>query len=791
MKQIYFLFCLLSTILVKAQIINFPDANFKARLLQIEFPLLDANGDGEIEASEATVISFLDLSNANISDLTGINYFTNLYSLDCSYNSLTDITIDDSIQLEYLVAHHNALTSVNVNYANPAYSIDLRYNNLTSYVIENVFAYDGFDISHNQLTNLTIIDSGFREFNLEYNNLSAVQFVGNVHFGDANFRNNQFTILDLSGASFDNTFTVSLGNNVEDRVVFPLGNHPGILYSSINTFLDLGNYHGISNCGPASGESCEGITITNCPNLAGVNLKNGFNHTYYNWFDEDTGESAENLLLLDLSISNCPNLSYICTDEVEQPVIQLIVNNLGLANQVQVNSYCTFEPGGTFYTVNGNAKFNIAANSCDASDFSIPNQKFTITNETVTSTIIANDIGNYAINVGAGTHTITPIIENQGAFSVSPSNVVVDFPTQSSPLIQDFCISATAPLHDFDITLIPINAARPGFDANYKLVYKNTGNATDSGTIILSFQDSVLDFVSSSELPNSNAGDNLTWSFANLLPFETRTINVTFNLNGPMETPALNGGEVLQFSASIAETGVSQPFPNHHVLNQTIVNSFDPNDKICLEGQNLGTDFIGNYVSYKIRFENTGTYAAENVVVKDLIDLSKFDIATLTPILGSHQFFTRIAGNQVEFIFEDINLPFDDANNDGYVIFKIKLLPSVIENIPFSNQASIYFDYNFPVVTNTATSVIGSLGLADFDSSQFSLFPVPARDILQVSSSDYVEIKSLEIYNNLGQIVQMELGNKHSINVSQLSKGSYYLRIHTDTSTSAKQFIKD
>jgi hypothetical protein len=26
----------------------------------------------------------------------------------------------------------------------------------------------------------------------------------------------------------------------------------------------------------------------------------------------------------------------------------------------------------------------------------------------------------------------------------------------------------------------------------------------------------------------------------------------------------------------------------------------------------------------------------------------------------------------VEFIFQGIQLPFDDANNDGYVVFKIK-----------------------------------------------------------------------------------------------------------------------
>ncbi len=48
--------------------------------------------------------------------------------------------------------------------------------------------------------------------------------------------------------------------------------------------------------------------------------------------------------------------------------------------------------------------------------------------------------------------------------------------------------------------------------------------------------------------------------------------------------------------------------------------------------------------------------------------------------------------NKVEFIFENINLPFDDATNDGYVAFKIQTNPSLVVGDSFSNTASIYFD---------------------------------------------------------------------------------------------------
>ncbi|MFN7675626.1 T9SS type A sorting domain-containing protein [Flavobacterium sp.] len=796
MKQLYFLMLLVFTLFANGQIINFPDANFKAKLFHPNVardnfyqPItIDANNDGEIEMSEVADVVFLDVPNSNISDLTGINYFVNLRFLHCSNNSLVNLTISNTIILMELTANNNELTTVNVNFGNSNMEydpiLDLSNNNLSMFSVSNALFYE-VNLSNNQLTSLSVNNcSVYGGFYVNNNNLASIQFSGGCSIGGyVNFRNNQFTLLDLSGAGIDPTSIVYLGNNIEDRINNVGGN---IVYSSNNTFFDLGNYRNVTGCEP---EQTGHVTISNSPNLKNVILKNGFNHITITC--DEGGDVFQNQAL-SLSISNCPNLSFICVDEGERPNIQAKITQLGLQNQVQVNSYCSFTPGGTFYTVNGSTQFDSNGNGCDAGDFAIPNQQFTISNGTETGTIISDASGNYVLNVGQGTHTITPIIQNPTGFIVSPSNSVVNFPSQNSPITQNFCIAAGTPLHDFEITLIPLNPAVPGFDSNYKIVYKNTGNTIDSGTIILNFPDAVLDFVSASILPITNSGGTLNWSFDNLMPFEIRTINLTFNLNQPMETPPLNGGDVLHFTTSIAESGVVQPFPNNHLLNQMLVNSFDPNDKICLEGETLGTDFIGGYVSYKIRFENTGTFPAQNIVVKDIIDMSKFDITTLTAVIGSHNFYTRIAGNKVEFIFENINLPFDDASNDGYVVFKIKLLPSVTQGINFSNQANIYFDYNFPIITNTTNSVIENLGVTSFDfENQFTIFPVPTTNVLQLISKDNLEISDIELYNSMGQIIQKAIGNQQSIDVSNLSKGSYYLKIKTENLTFVKQFLKD
>ena len=262
-----------------------------------------------------------------------------------------------------------------------------------------------------------------------------------------------------------------------------------------------------------------------------------------------------------------------------------------------------------------------------------------------------------------------------------------------------------------------------------------------------------------------------------------------------METPAVNGGDVLTYSATISSAATDDvPNDNTFVLNQTVVNSYDPNDKTCLEGTTITPEKVGEYVHYMIRFENTGTANAQNIVVKDMIDTAKFDVSSLVPMKGSHSFVTNISsGNKVEFIFENINLPFDDANNDGYVAFKIKTKPTLVNGDTFSNTASIYFDYNFPIITNTATTTIAALSNQDFEfSNYFTLYPNPVHDVLHIDGKEAIAISSVSIYNAVGQLVVVipNAQNTKTIDVSNLTTGHYFIKVNSDKGTSNTKFIK-
>ena len=279
------------------------------------------------------------------------------------------------------------------------------------------------------------------------------------------------------------------------------------------------------------------------------------------------------------------------------------------------------------------------------------------------------------------------------------------------------------------------------------------------------------------------------------MPFETREIRFTLNVNSPLETPAVNSGTILNYSATISSGIDETPNDNAFILNQTVVNSFDPNDKTCLEGATISPDKVGQYVHYLIRFENTGTANAQNIVIKDIIDTTKFDVSTLVPINGSHSFVTRISeNNKVEFIFENIQLPFDDANNDGYVAFKIKTKSTLVLGNTFSNTAGIYFDYNFPIITNNYTTTVAVLSNQDFDFSKYlSLFPNPAKEVLNIETKNAIEVSSISIYNVLGQLILVlpNAEETRSIDTSGLTTGTYFLKIASDKGTALTKFIKD
>jgi type IX secretion system substrate protein len=756
MKKYYFLFVLFIFLDSNAQVINFPDAAFKARLIGVtaanqqarnldgNYFKIDANNDLQIDQSEALQVKYLNLSNnaniyTSISDLSGIAYFTNIEALNVNSNVINGVLdLTSLVNLESIVCNYNQLTGLLVTNLADLTTINCYSNELESLDLTGLVSLAYLDCEDNHLTSLDASASTqIYEIQCSSNELTSLNLTGLTKLKTLACKYNSLSVLDVSTC-----------------IVL---NELNCMYVTNLATLDLTYSSNLAH-----------VYCSGCTDLETLRIK---------------GKSTVGFL-----IEFLPNLSYFCVQENRVALAESLIASYGY--NCVISSYCTFVPPGQYFVIEGVSRFDIGNDGCNADDIFVKNCKFSVSDM---STLISDNSGAYRLPVPEGLYTLAPILENPSYFNSSPTSITANFPASSSPFEQNFCFTANGIHPDLEIVLLSTDAARPGFDAHYKILYKNKGNQIQSGTFYISFDGNISDFVSSDVPPSLQSANALSWNFTNLAPFETRAVNVTFNLNSPIETPSVNGGDTLDYTAVITSFQTDDsPSDNSFGLSQNVVNSLDPNDKTCLEGNIISPEMVGNYVHYIIRFENTGTANAQNIVVKDMIDTAKFDVSSLVPLDGSHPYTTRISNtNKVEFIFENIQLPFDDANNDGYVAFKIKTKPTLVVGNTFSNTANIYFDYNAPIITNTATTAIQVLGTDDFDfNNHFTLYPNPATDILNIKSKDNTIINSLSLYNTLGQLLITVTNPMETIDVSELAYGSYVIRINTDRGSSNAQFIK-
>ena len=192
---------------LQAQNVNIPDANFKAALLNIAS--VNTNGDNEIQLSEAQAAQFVSVSNQGISDLTGIEEFTNIIALFCSNNSLVTLDVRNLTKLSTLVCSNNQLTNLQIATNNVSLTtLNAKNNQLTS--IDLTGALDSvriLNLSHNQLTSVDIssLDDDTREVYLHNNQLTSITFPIDVVCTRFTCHHNQLTnlVVPMSPISFD------------------------------------------------------------------------------------------------------------------------------------------------------------------------------------------------------------------------------------------------------------------------------------------------------------------------------------------------------------------------------------------------------------------------------------------------------------------------------------------------------------------------------------------------------------------------------------------------------------
>lgn len=638
-------------------------------------------------------------------------------------------------------------------------------SNASTYLEKVDFIQDGYNnnipsnldlIFDNQaLTNIKI--RGINSFSLSNNNVA----IGDLELW---YINESLNIHNCNFTYIDSSLNASLFVSNINSDMINLTNMEGLrflTFQSLSTNIPM----------DLSTVKSERISLSSS-SLTELNLKNGnilqqFNSSY------DT------------------DIQFICIDSNELSVVENGYQNDN--SSVVIHPYCTFVLGGDYYEITGNVLVDLGTGCLPYTTSSIFDVQFAVTDNTNSDVFYVNNLNEYFYTLPEGDHILSSQLIESDYWTITPSSINLSFPSSPSPYTQDFCIIPNGVNNDLEIIIVPLEVARPGFDTDYKIIFKNKGNTTLSGNIDFTFNDDYMDLLSSNPIVDSQSTGSLMWNYSNLQPFETREIGFTMTLNSPTDANfPLNTGDFINYSATINPLASDEsPDDNTISLDQEVVNSFDPNDKTCLEGETVTPDQVGKYVHYLVRFENTGNANAVNVVVKDIIDTTKYDLLSLIPLNASHDFYTRIKnGNEVEFIFENIELPFDDANNDGYILFKIKTLTTLNVGDSFSNKATIYFDYNAPIITNNETTIIqDNLSVDEFNLSDVKVYPNPSTEYFKIENLRNLNIKTVELYTISGKKLK-EFSISENYKINDVSSGVYFIKIKTVRTEINKKLIK-
>ena len=208
-----------------------PDDNFEN--------YLEVNGMGDgitlndsINTLSIEMLMSLDVSNENISDLTGIEDFTSLLMLKCYSNPLTSIDVSNNIYLTDLRCQSNQLTTLDVSqntalktlfcFSNFLTSLDVSSNTALTHLYSHSNQFISLDVSQNtdlyflqcqsnQLTTLDVsTNTALQYLHCYSNQLTSLDVSNDTALKELHCQDNQLTNLDLrNGNNTNMPFTIS------------------------------------------------------------------------------------------------------------------------------------------------------------------------------------------------------------------------------------------------------------------------------------------------------------------------------------------------------------------------------------------------------------------------------------------------------------------------------------------------------------------------------------------------------------------------------------------------------
>ena len=453
----------------------------------------------------------------------------------------------------------------------------------------------------------------------------------------------------------------------------------------------------------------------------------------------------------------------------------LITDTLGVIHQLNVN-------GKVFYDENANAIF-------DAGEIDFEN--VFIQTDPGINFHITNFDGNYFSSLIDDGIYVNSCLTIPYWDLVEPSSYLYEVNEFTGDLTlsnNDFHLSYSYPVTEIYVSLyesgisLTTDGAEPDMNSAH-ITVKNLGNQVIDVLDLHLYYPMVNKLISIDPLYESHLDTIIVWTINNLKPFETQGFYALFEADSSIDYV----GTTAYVKAELGYVADDIDLANNVASYSNVLDySYDPNQ---LTVYPAGIGLNGNispsveWLEYQIEFENTGTGYAHDVVVVDTIE-DEMVLSSIQMLASSHQFWMEfVSPNIIKWHFDDIELTppaFDVIKSKGYLKFRIQINGHPPIGTQLSNTASIFFDKNLPIVTNTTINTIYLDMPVDSDIDPIYIFPNPTADHFTIyfnnATGPFDIVAISDITGKIISTYKVE-ENVYSMNLytSVFAKGIYFI----------------
>jgi len=395
---------------------------------------------------------------------------------------------------------------------------------------------------------------------------------------------------------------------------------------------------------------------------------------------------------------------------------------------------------------------------------------------------ISDPLGNFLMRLDTGENQIRvsspnqywePCIPQYDIDFAPKDTVTTAFPMQSIVTCPYMMISVST------------SALRRCFPGTYNIMYCNTGTASATNVMIHVEIDSFI-IVNSASIPYTIINGIYSFQIDDVDPGECGSFNLKYVLSCTADLGMSHCITAIMTPDTICVPGAVNLSQTKECQKNR--GSFDPNDKRAfVEGiERRDTVSPNGHIEYQIRFQNTGTDTAFQVIIYDTIR-NELDIASVQIGASSHPYtFEIVRENILKFTFPGIMLPdsfINEPASNGYIKFSIGQKPDLEIGTIIKNSATIFFDFNKAVITPVSELVVEEvISIVEAPVKELYAiiaYPNPTGNIVFIKIRDCYQEVVFRLYDLTGREILRHagMGPEISMDMKGLVPGPYHYNL--------------